>query len=79
MIRINFDTTNFFSTKDVTIMNRNKNVTMAKKDITILFAMSFPVCFILASSLLVVDTSYSRAPLFLEVLYACRSRRFLLY
>ena len=60
-------------------MLRNKNVTLAKKDITNLFAMSFHIGFILASSLLGVDTSYNRALLFQEVLYAFRSLRFLLY
>lgn len=67
-----------FSTEDVTIMNRNKNFTLAKRHSESLRYV-FPICFILASSLLGVDTSYNRALLFQEVLYACHSLRFLLY
>ena len=79
LIQINFDTFNFFAMYGVTIMNRNKNVTLIKKDIANLFAMSFHICFILASCLLGVDTSYNRVLLFQEVLYAFRSLRFHLY
>ncbi len=69
----------FCFASSVTIMLRNKNVTLAKKTQRFVIAMSFLIIVILASSLLGVDTSYNRALLFLKVLYAFRSLRFLLY